>query len=164
VNRGQAAGDDFQQLYRRYRGKVFALCFNLTGHREDAEDALQETFLGVARGLPRFRGEASLGTWIYRIALRQGLRVRERRRRSQEVRQAAEAPYRTAPPPGEGPGAAAIAAAMDQLSLEQRCVVVLCALDGLTGKEVARILDIKEGTVHSRLHAARKRLAELLGR
>jgi len=64
------AGDAeaFDQLYRMHRARVFALCHNLCGNREQAEDLLQETFVRAWRGLSKFRGGSSFQTWLYRIA------------------------------------------------------------------------------------------------
>ena len=72
----------FDEIFLAHRTRVLALCQRLCGERALAEDALQDTFLEVYKGLARFRGEAQLGTWIYRIALRTALRLRARHARA----------------------------------------------------------------------------------
>lgn len=142
---------------------MLALCLHLAGRRADAEDALQETFLAVHRGLPRFRGEARLSTWVYRIAVRAALRARARRRDG--------APVDPETPGGGGEAALQarlearrLAEAFSRLPAEHRVVISLFALEGLTHRQIAEVLGVPEGTVWSRLHGARRRLAEELGR
>ncbi len=160
-----AGGRDaaFDALFRALREPVLALCLHLTGHRGDAEDAVQEVFLAAYRALPGFRGDARITTWIYRIAIRAALRVRARRRPSE--------PLDPELPGGGGEEAMAsreearrLAAAMGRLPAEQRAVLSLFALDGLGHRAIAEILGVPEGTVWSRLHVARKRLAAELER
>lgn len=152
----------FDALYRAERERVLALCLHVTGRRADAEDALQETFLAVHRGLRLFRGDATPSTWVYRIALRAALRVKARRRPAEPV-------------DPETPGASGeeeiasraearrIADALGRLSVEHRTVLALFALEGLGHRAIAEVLGVPEGTVWSRLHAARRRLAAELG-
>jgi RNA polymerase sigma-70 factor (ECF subfamily) len=154
----------FAALFAAYRTRVFTLCRHLTRSRADAEDATQETFVALLRALPAFRGESSLGTFVHRIAMRVAIRQRERSVRHAELR--------VEPPPASTAGQAdpveanedrrRLWAALEQLSLEHRTVVALFAVEGLGHKEIAAVLGVPEGTVWSRLHLARKRLAALL--
>jgi RNA polymerase sigma-70 factor (ECF subfamily) len=135
--------------------RVLVLCLHLCGNAADAEDALQETLLALH--VARFRGESSVETFAYRVALRIALRIKSRRRR-----QAGEP---SGEPAASGAGAIEAAAdaakvlrAMARLPTEQRAVLSLFALEGLKHKEIAEVLGVPEGTVWSRLHAARKRL------
>lgn len=153
-------------LYAELRAPIFALCLHLTQNRADAEDAVQDTFLAVYRGLSSFRKEAELKTWVYRIALNAALsrRARARRHSGEEVSLSAEDPA-----PGVETSVAArleaqrLLRAMDRLSADHRAVLSLFAVEGLSHREIAEVLGVKEGTVWSRLHLARKRLAQLLG-
>jgi RNA polymerase sigma-70 factor (ECF subfamily) len=150
----------FEEIFRAHGARALALCERLCGSRSMAEDAVQETFLEVYRGLAGFRGEAQIGTWIYRIALRTALRMRARRPATAEITD------ELAPDPIE-PHDALVARervrhvqrAFDALPAEQRAVVALFAVDGLSHGEIAQILGIPEGTVWSRLHKGRKALA-----
>jgi RNA polymerase sigma-70 factor (ECF subfamily) len=152
----------FEELFARLRGQVFAVCLNVTGNAADADDALQETFLAVHAGLAKFRGQARLSTWVHRIAIRAALRVRSRRRTAADVHEV-DPPARTPDPVLVGELGGRIAAAMERLSAEHRVVVSLFAVDDLGHAQIAEILGVPEGTVWSRLHAARKRLAAELG-
>ena len=168
----------FDELFSRLRAPVLALCGNLCGNRADAEDALQETFLAVHSGLSAFRGESAVTTWVYRIALRVSLRVKSRHHReildSDRLNQAdgndtqsnigADAGSREAATGIEAALQARsegrrVLAAMARLPAEQRAVLALFAVEELKHREIAEVLGIPEGTVWSRLHLARKRLA-----
>lgn len=160
---GEAREAALAELFRALREPVLALCLHLTGRRADAEDALQETFLAAHRHLAAFRGEAQLSTWLYRIALRAALRARARHPRAGEL------DPETPGPGGEDALAARIEArrveaAMGRLPAEHRIVLSLFAVEGLSHRQIAEVLGVPEGTVWSRLHAARKRLAAEVGR
>lgn len=149
----------FAEIYAAFCEPVHGLCRSLCAPA-DADDALQETFCAVLAGLGRFRGESSLSTWIYRIAIRSAVRVRARSRRHAPVEPARE----RAAPAAADPLVAreeheGIDAALARLSLEHRLVLALFAVEGLPQAEIARILGVAEGTVWSRLCRARKRLA-----
>ncbi len=154
--RRRAAED---RVYRGLREPLLALCLHLTGRRADAEDAVQETLAAVHRGLPAFRGESRLSTWVYRIALRASLGVRSRHPDA--------APLDPETPGRGGEGEMAVrdearrvAAAVARLPAEPRLVLSLFAIDGLSHREIAEVLGVPEGTVWSRLHAARRLLLE----
>jgi RNA polymerase sigma-70 factor (ECF subfamily) len=144
-----AAPPDFAHVYADCQQHVRALCASLLGNSADAQDAFQEAFLAVAQALPRFRGEASVTTWVHRIAFRVALKLRARRRPTTEIGDHAEAD--------------AMARALDALSFEHRLVLSLFAVAGLTHAEIAEALGVPEGTVWSRLHHAKRKLGELLG-
>ena len=153
--------DAVAEVFRAFREPVLALCLHLTGgRRADAEDVLQEVFLAVHRALPHFRGEAKLSTWIYRIAVRASLEHRARRRTT-------EALDPELPGPSEEAGLVArdrarrLLLAMERLSVEHRTVLSLFAVEELSHQEIAEILGVPEGTVWSRLNAARKQLIAL---
>lgn len=167
---------DVDALYDRLARPVLALAANLTGDRDLAEDVLQETFLAAHRARARFRGEASPETWLWRIAIHASLRARRRRSRRRDVERAVVAGRNGVagePAPSRGDGgpdadelrreqARRLHAAMDRLSEEHRVVLSLTAVRELPGRAVADILGMPEGTVHSRAHAARGRLREIL--
>lgn len=136
---GRAArGEAFERIYRATREPVLAVCLHLTGRRGDAEDAATEVFHALRRGIAGVTGESRLTTWVYRIALRASFRARARARRLDGE----PAPLACLP---AGP----------------RAVLALFAIDGIRSGEVADILGIPEDAVWSRLHAARKMLAEV---
>jgi RNA polymerase sigma-70 factor (ECF subfamily) len=153
-----------EELYRAERPRVVALCVHIAGAMQDGEDATQETFFLAQRALSTFRGESSLLTWVLRIAVRVSLETRARRAKSRTV----EIPEDL---PSSADTYAIVAAreemrrflaALDSLPVEQRAVLGLAAVDGLSHAEIACVLGIAEGTVWSRLARARARLGELL--
>ncbi len=159
----------FAVLFARHRQRVFQLAHQLTGNVALADDVVQETFLQVYRDLPAFRGDAQLGTWLYRITMRTALRARARAKAhesSGELEADGAAQLRDAAHPNEALEARdrmrRVQAAMARLPIEQRAVVALFAVEGFGHVEIAAILGIPEGTVWSRLHQARKALAAAL--
>jgi RNA polymerase sigma-70 factor (ECF subfamily) len=161
--------DAFARLLDAYETRVYRLALRLTGAVPDAEDVTQEIFLAVYRSLPKYRGDAALGTWIYRVAMNHCMEFR-RRRRLDTVPYDAELTV-TSTDWREDPQASAvraetsarIGAALDLLSPLHRDVVIMHELHGLTYQEVAQALDLPVGTVKSRLSNAFRRLRELLG-
>lgn len=152
----------FAEVFASMHRKVQALCLHVVGDRADAEDAVQEAFLAIHRGLPSFRGESLVSTWVYRIAFRAALRVRSRRpppAAELEPAHASETPHRALEARDD---ARRLAVATSLLSAEQRAVIALFAVEGLGHREIAEVLGVPEGTVWSRLHLARKRLAAAL--
>jgi RNA polymerase sigma-70 factor (ECF subfamily) len=160
---GAARRQATERVFRELREPLHALCLHLTGRRADAEDAVQEVFVAVHQGLPGFRGASRLTTWVYRIALRAAFRTRARRREGQ--------PLDPETPGGGGEGEMAsrdearrIGEAVGCLPAGPRAVLALFAVEGLSHREIADVLGIPEGTVWSRLHAARRMLGEVLAR
>jgi RNA polymerase sigma-70 factor (ECF subfamily) len=134
-----------------------------------ADDAVQESFIDIFRGLPRFQGRSGLGTWIYRVALRRGWKCAARRKVRQQREIGSEALVEQTAGSAEGSDlqtremARRLEAALDELSFEHRSIIALSGLEGLSPAEVAATLGIPVGTVHSRLSRAREKLKELLG-
>jgi len=167
------------ELHALLARPLHQLCLRVACHPTDAEDALQETFVDVMRGIGSFRGGARLTSWVYRVAIRAALRVRSRRERSasregpsfdgleldeRAARDSGRAPSDPARLAAEREGAARLLAAIGRLPAAQRAVLGLAALEELPQTEVAEILGVPVGTVHSRLSAARAKLREELER
>ena len=163
---GQAAG--FEQLVRAHSQRVIGLAWRLTGNREEAEDIAQEAFLRLHRALPTFRGESTVGTWLYRTVSRLAidhLRRETLRKKIFFFRRGDEEevdPLETVPDPGASPGevllgkeaSGRLGAALRRLSPRQKAVFVLRHQEELTLKEIARVLGLEEGTVKAHLHRA----------
>jgi RNA polymerase sigma-70 factor, ECF subfamily len=149
------------RVFELFRERVFALCLHILGNRADAQDAVQDTFVSVFGALERFRGESRLSTWIYRITLREALRHKSRRRQSESIDDAMPAPDGGDPAirREQREQRERLSRALDRLSAEHRTVLSLFAIDGLSHREIADVLGVPEGTIWSRLHGARKRLA-----
>ena len=159
--------DAFAVFIRRYEGRVRAVLSRILDDSRDVEESTQDTFVQAWRHLDRFRGEAGLFTWLYRIAVNEAL-MRLRRARPKLVEldesslQLGEA--RRAAQPEE-------AAEIDELQSflldcvrrlppDYRAPLVLRDIEGLSNQEVADVLDISISAAKSRIHRARLQIRE----
>ena len=166
-----------EQLVAEHQAMVFQLGCHLLGNRDEAYDLSQEVFLRVFRTLDRFRADASLKTWIYRIAINQASNRRRcwsRRHRVAQVSLDAHVEVHgepTEPSEASSPHrilaskelAEQLTGALDALPFDQRTVIILREVEGLAYDEIAQALDIAIGTVKSRLTRARQTLRARLG-
>jgi RNA polymerase sigma-70 factor (ECF subfamily) len=168
-----AEGDEAAcaDLVAEHQRMVVQLAMNLLGDRDEALDLSQEVFLRVFRTIQRFRGQSSLRTWIYRIAVNQARnrhRFWRRRHRADQVSLdqhiAAHGEFRSS---GELTPDRMLAQkelaerlqhALDHLPFDQRTAIVLREIDGLSYEEIAYSLGVAVGTVKSRLTRARQAL------
>ena len=158
--------DAFDAIMRQHEDRVFSVCLRITGDRDLALDATQETFLTVFRKAGQFKGDAALGTWIYRIAVNTCYdQLRRAKRRKTDpipdhldpVDVTAESAIDSAALRPE------IRAALDGLPADFRAAIVLSDIEGMSMSEVAHVLGVPAGTVKSRLYRGRRLLAEHLG-
>ncbi|MFO0933273.1 MAG: RNA polymerase sigma factor [Planctomycetota bacterium] len=172
-----AAGDRgaFETLYARYAPRIMAFVHHLLSDREAAEDATQETFVGVWRSARRFRPDAPFEPWLFRIARHEAYDAARRRRRrpvrasgegalGNEVRDANRAGDREARPDARGDAgwADALRDAVARLSAPLREAFVLVRMLGRAHDDAAVLLGIPVGTVKSRLSAAEAELRRRL--
>jgi RNA polymerase sigma-70 factor, ECF subfamily len=163
------AGDRaaFESFYREHRRQVAGNLFRVLGDRTEIDDLVQEVFVIAFRGMGRFRGDAKLSTWLYRICVNVALgRLRQRSRRPLSVSSADPAAMAaTQPAPAdEGPerllerreDVARVYRVLERLSPKKRVVLVLHEIQGLDIKEIAEIVGAPLITVRTRLHYARK--------
>ncbi len=169
IRRFVADGDRsaFEALVRRHVPLVRRLLYGLfRGHREDMEDAEQEVILALFRSLAGFRFGSRFSTFLFRVVRNRSIdliRKRERERRSiaRFARESADAPH------PEEVALAAVSrgeamALLGALRIEERTVVLLREVEGLSIEEIARSLGLPRGTVKSRLHRARRRIERAL--
>jgi len=175
------AGDSaaFETLVDRYSSDIYALLYRLTGDPSDASDLTQDTFLRALRALKGFRGDASLKTWLFRIAInesRNRFRWWKRRRRDVTVSldvsigDSDQTLHDTLADGGESPEDAALARerearlaeALGQLKEVYREALVLCDIEGLSYEETAAALGVNIGTVKSRISRGRDELRRRL--
>ena len=158
----------FEELYRQHSGRLYSLAVRMLGNPADAEDLLQEIFLSAHRKLDSFRGDAALGTWLYRLAMNQILdHVRSRAARTGQMTDGLDDATLLA-----DTGSHRLAdRAIDRMDLERamgelpegcRAAFVLHDVEGLEHREVSDVLGIAEGTSKSQVHKARLRLRNLL--
>lgn len=142
-------------VFREHFRSVYRIALSMSGNHADAEDITQEAFVAIIRALPKFRGDAKLNTWIYRITLRVGTRWLAKRGGATE-----EAPSLC---DANDDIPIDLVKALQELPTNLRLVIQLVGIEGLSHAEAADVLAIPEGTIASRMHYARKRLTELLG-
>jgi RNA polymerase sigma-70 factor (ECF subfamily) len=160
----------FSQLVDRHKRRVYLTAFHLVGSHGDADDVAQETFVRAYKAIGEFDGRSTVFTWLYRICVNAGLNhLRKRDRRKQvyiddfplppDVEQEMAAPGVDEKRRLEARQMwLKVARAVDALPEDQKVVVVLGQLEGLSQKDIAEVLEIPEGTVAWRLHQARKTL------
>jgi RNA polymerase sigma-70 factor (ECF subfamily) len=159
--------EEFERIVREYQDRIFRLAWSMLGDRAAAEEAAQDALLRIWKGLPRFRAESSLSTWIYAITRNACLSARRRSgvtAKSLEepaVRRAAES--RCGEDRSAGPALHA-AELLDHLPAKYRQVAVLFYMQNHSYEEVAHMLGLPVGTVKTYLFRARKTLAEEVAR
>lgn len=159
----------FERLVTPHEQLIWRLCWRYTRQEADAQDCVQETMLKAWRQLPRFRGECSLESWLYRVCVSCCLDwVRKRGRRMEESADGlAEEGFEIADPaprPEERvisrEERAALRRDIDQLPAPMRETLILHALEGRSYEETAALTGASMGTVKSRLNRARQKLIE----
>jgi len=158
----------WDEVVRSHSSRIYRLAYRLTGNAHDAEDLTQDVFVRVFRSLSTYRPGTFEG-WLHRITTNLFL---DRARRKQRIRFDALAEGAADRLPGREQAPddrlydqmldADIQAALDTLSPDFRAAVVLSDIEGLSYEEVAATLDIKIGTVRSRIHRGRSQLREQL--
>ncbi|HEX8844488.1 MAG TPA: sigma-70 family RNA polymerase sigma factor [Pyrinomonadaceae bacterium] len=173
-------GAAFDRLVEERSGDVYALLYRLTEDAEEARDLTQETFLRVFQNIDRFRGDADLKTWIYRIAINQARnrwRWWRRRRRDSTLSLDAQSENEGLPLKARLKSAAVnpeqetlareredvLRKALQTLGRSYRETVILRDVEGLSYEEIAATLEISIGTVKSRLARGRLELRRKLG-
>jgi RNA polymerase sigma-70 factor (ECF subfamily) len=169
-----AAGDTaaFQALVERHRSLVYRVAYQFAGNHHDAEDIAQEVFIKVYRSLDRFRQEAQLSSWLYRIVMNACIDHRRRHAPAGSAPFGEEAEHKMLNTPEETPGpeqrayadelGALLESAIADLPKGQRIVFVMRHHQGLKLVEIADALGLAEGTVKRQLHAAVHRLRQAL--
>jgi RNA polymerase sigma-70 factor (ECF subfamily) len=163
------AGEEaaFERLVERYYQRIDRLAQQVVRHPMAAEDIAQEVFLRAYRGLPRFRGEASFYSWLYRIAINLCLNYLRRQAQQTSPPQDFEA---SAPPAAPDPSVLLetqerhrlIHRAIDALPARYRIAIILRDLEGLSYQEIADVLDVPLGTVKSRINFGKQLLRKAL--
>jgi RNA polymerase sigma-70 factor (ECF subfamily) len=161
----------FEALVVKYQDRIFRLIQRLVGGVENVEDLAQEVFIRAFRSLGDFKGESSLYTWLYKIALnlcRNHYRTKARRPATEELGEGDGAfDYEGADPSPEERSLRRefweqLRGALDELPAEQREAVVFCDLEGMSYEEMADFLGVPIGTVRSRIFRGRRALQQRL--
>ncbi len=166
----------YDELVRRYQGRIYATVYHMTANHEDANDIAQEAFIKAFQALKSFKGGSSFYTWVYRIAVNKTINFLKQRRNKAQMSlddldfNAEHDPDLVALISERTPRREAtltelqekLNAAMMKLSEPHRLVVALHDVQGLSHEEIAEIMDCNIGTVRSRLFYARQQLQAYL--
>ena len=165
----------FARLVEQNQGKIYSLCYRMTGNPDDAADLTQEAFLNAWRGLAKFGGQSAFSTWLYRLASNACIDFlrREKRRGALSMTlededdedHQADLPDERWSPERElerKETHKALQNGLAALSPEHREVLLLRETEGLSYQEIAQVLDLEEGTVKSRIARARTSLKDYL--
>ena len=159
--RAGRAGDlaALERLVARHKRALFALCYGILGHPDDAEDAVQESFLRALRALPRFRGESAFRTWLYRIAVNVCLEWKAARRPTEpwDEEQADPVAF-TLSPEATALRRLRMIEALNSLRPPQRAALLLKELEGWSMAEIGAALRWNEKRVENELYRARRAL------
>ena len=154
----------FDGLVHAYMRQAFQVAYRVVGHREDAEDLVQEAFLAAYQYLDSYDATRPFGPWLMRIVLNRGANLRRSRARREtepEVDAVSTAP--SALDESERAEARVVLErAMATLSERQRMIVTLFDVDGMTSTEIGELLDLSAGTIRWHLHEARRTLRAAL--
>jgi len=166
----------YDELVRRYQGRIYNLVYNMTSNREDTEDLLQEVFVKAYASLRRFKGDSSFYTWLYRIAVNRTINFLKKRKRRTAMslddvdvgieRDPAYVELSSRESPLRDMSLSELQerlnTALQALSEKHRTVVVMHDIEGIPHEEIGRVLGCSPGTVRSRLFYARQRLQQEL--
>lgn len=162
----QGDAEAFRQLVEAYQTPAYRLAARMCGP-DSAEDVTQEAFLAAWRALPEFRGDCRFSTWLYRLVSNAAI---DCLRREKKHRDTGDVDDLELPDGGPSPQEQAersdtrdaVRRALDRLSPEHRQVLLLRFMQELDYGEIARALNVSEGTVKSRINRAKSKLREVL--
>jgi RNA polymerase sigma-70 factor (ECF subfamily) len=155
----------FAELMGRWRDRVIALCFRLTGDRQDAEEATQDAFSKAYLARSQYQGNGKFSTWLWRIAINTAHDIHRRRKPAQtncvaiDQRCADDGPQQQTQ---QAEQRELVRQAINQLNDEHRTVLILRHYEQLRFREIAELLDIPQGTVASRMAEALSQLGRIL--
>jgi RNA polymerase sigma factor (sigma-70 family) len=156
----------FEILVRRYQRLVATAALRMGVPRQEVEDMTNEVFYKVYRSLNRYEPTHALSTWLYRITVNASLDRRRSRRHESRMDEIPAGLPDTRPSPheraGESERALRLRKAVDRLPRRYRAPLLLAHVEAMSLDEVARVLDLPEGTVKSRLFRARAMLKEII--
>ena len=162
----------YEELVRRYQGRIYGLVYNMTSNKEDAEDLVQDVFVKAYKSLDKFQGKSSFYTWVYRIAVNRTINFIKRGKKKRTLSlndtesgierdpayvelSSKESPIRDA---SISEIKEKLNEALQKLSEKHRTVVVLHDIQGVPHDEIGKMLGCSSGTVRSRLFYARQQL------
>ncbi len=169
----------FNQLMLKYQNKVFSIAMRMLKNTDEAQDAAQDVFLAVYRSIKKFRGDSKLKTWIYRIVINTCInRLKSKKRKQQapldnqnemlieKSQEEGKTPQATIDNPLKALERKNLREIIEKeiakLPEENRVIIIMRDVEGLSYEQIEKILEIPDGTVKSRLHRGRQELKKRL--
>ncbi|WP_145238481.1 RNA polymerase sigma factor [Prescottella equi] len=152
----------FGELVGRYRNRLWSICFRVTGNREDAEEAVQDTLTSAWQNLHKFRGDAKISTWLYRIAANASLAIVRKRKETVADFDVIELEDPAPMTADRVADVDAVRRALAELPEDFRVAVVLREFAEMSYADIAEHQGIPVATVKTRINRARKQLITLL--
>ncbi len=178
INRAKEGDmEAFSRLVETYENRILNYCYRMLGNRFDAEDATQEVFVKLYRFFGSYAGNSAFSTWLYKIASNVCLDMLRKSKRTHKdtvsihqystegeefalpIEDSGPTPYQSAQ---MNEAQRALMEALEKLSEEQKKVIILRDIEGLSYEEIAEITGTAAGTVKSRINRARQALKKLL--
>jgi len=154
----------FEQLYARHGPKMKSVALNLLGNVFDAEDAVQESFIKIYHRLAEFRGEAAFSTWVFRLLVNTCYDLARKRKRYPESIRSEDGTDKEIPASAsDHPLRLTLERSLQRLDLRSRSVFLLFEVEGFSHREIAGILQIREGTSKALLFEAKRKLQRWIG-
>ena len=168
--------ESFRKLVLNYQDMIVNTCYGFVKNHTDAEDVAQEVFIEVYRSINKFREDAKLSTWLYRIAVNKSIDFLRKKKRkswlgsiqsvfgSEEKAMVVEDKYRPNPQQTleQNERKVVLQNAIEKLAENQKTAFILHKYEGLSYKEIAKIMDVSLSSVESLMHRAKKNLKKLL--
>ena len=165
----------YRELVEKYQQRIYSIAYGVLHNREDSLDVCQDVFIKAFRKLDKFRGDSSFYTWLYRIAINMAIDYRRKRKITVEVefndalKPDEEIEKQLLKTQAENPSETLdrkeinklVMEAIQTLPDEQKTVLILREIEGLSYDEIAETVGISIGTVMSRLHYGRKKLRDI---
>jgi RNA polymerase sigma-70 factor (ECF subfamily) len=149
----------FERLYLEHGPRLKSIAYHILASRQDAEDAVQETWVKLYRGIQGFQAQSSIGTWLCRILINTCYDLARKRQREVDRSDPTAEP---AAPKNQLALKVALDDALRRIHPKHRMVFLLFEVEGLRHSEIAAILEVPEGTSKAWLHEAKKELKQLL--
>jgi RNA polymerase sigma factor (sigma-70 family) len=155
---------NFKDLFQKNSRKIYHLCYGYTGDEDSANDLMQETFMKVWQNLDKFRNQALISTWIYRIAVNTCLSyLRVEKRQAKDELTDAIIENKTEEISDKNEQVASLYKCISQLEENERILITM-VLDEIPYHEIAQISGISDGNLRVKIHRIKQKLTELYNR
>lgn len=166
----QGDHEALKEIFQKYHQKVYRIAYGVVRQREDALDIVQEVFIKLYRSIKNFKGKSNFYTYLYRMTLNHAIDYSRKMKKSPFLRPNWEKEPEPIEEETQRPDYQAskkqfeerVKRAMERLSEDQRGILILREIEGLSYQEIVEIMKCSLGTVMSRIHYGRKKLRELL--